>query len=204
VLRALVVGLTGGIGAGKSAALDRFGELGALVLDSDTIARAVVAAGTPGLAEVAARFGEGVLAADGTLDRARLAEIVFANADARVALETIVHPRVRAEVRKQVAAAPAGSVVVNAVPLLVEAGLSDDYDRVVVVEAPAEARIARLAATRGMSREEALRRIDAQASDVQRRAVAWRVIVNDTTLSALRAQVDDVWRELLAGRSRSR
>jgi dephospho-CoA kinase len=196
----LVVGLTGGIGAGKSAALDRFTELGAVVVDSDDVAREVVAAGTPGLAEVASRFGPDMLAADGTLDRARLAGVVFADADARAALEGIVHPRVRAEVRRRVAAAPAGSIVVNAVPLLAEAGLAGDYDLVVVIEAPVEARIARLAATRGMTRGEALQRIEAQADDVQRRSVAWRVIVNDTTLDALRARVDGVWRELVAHR----
>ena len=196
--RTLVVGLTGGIGAGKSAALDRFTELGAVVVDSDDVAREVVAAGTPGLAEVASRFGPDMLAADGTLDRARLAGVVFADADARAALEGIVHPRVRAEVRRRVAAAPAGSIVVNAVPLLAEAELAGDYDRVVVVEAPVEARIARLVVSRGMSREEAFQRIGVQASDEQRRAVAWRVIVNDGTLDTLRAQVDDVWRALLA------
>ena len=200
--RTLIVGLTGGIGAGKSAALDRFAELGAMVVDSDDIAHEVVAAGTPGLAEVAARFGPDMLAADGTLDRGRLAAVVFADADARAALEAIVHPRVRTEVRRRVAAAPAGSIVVNAVPLLAEADLAGDYDRVVVVEAPIEARIARLAASRGMSRDEAARRIAAQASDEQRRAIAWRVIVNDGTLDALRAQVDDVWGALLADAER--
>lgn len=202
VTRTLAVGLTGGIGAGKSAAADRFAELGAVVVDSDEIAREVVAAGTPGFAEVAARFGSEVLAADGTLDRVTLAAVVFADADARTALEAIVHPRVRAEVRRRVAAAPAGSIVINAVPLLVEAGLAGDYDRVVVVAAPADVRIARLAATRGMSRDEALRRIEAQASDEQRRAVAWRVIVNDGTLAALHSQVDEVWAALLADAGR--
>jgi dephospho-CoA kinase len=200
VARTLTVGLTGGIGAGKSAALDRFGELGAVVIDSDEVARDVVALGTPGLVEVTSRFGRGVLGADGTLDRARLADVVFADAEARAALEAIVHPRVRAEVRRRIAAAPAGSIVVNAVPLLVEVGLAGDYDLVVVVEAPIEVRIARLAATRGMTRGEALRRIEAQADDGQRRSVAWRVIVNDTTLDALRAQVDDVWRALIVHR----
>ena len=196
--RTLVVGLTGGIGAGKSAALDRFAELGAVVVDSDDVAHEVVAAGTPGLAAVVAQFGRDVLAADGTLDRARMAGVVFVDADARAALEAIVHPRVRAEVRRRIAAAPPGSIVVNAVPLLTEAALAGDYDRVVVVEAPIEARIARLAASRGMSQEAALRRIGAQASDEQRRSVAWRVIVNDRTLDTLRAQVDDVWDALLA------
>jgi len=192
----LMVGLTGGIGAGKSAVLERFRELGAVVIDSDDVAHEVVAVGTSGLAEVSARFGPEVLSLDGSLDRARLASIVFSDPDARADLEAIVHPRVRAEVRRRVAAAAGNAVVVNAVPLLVEAGLAPDYDRVVVVEAPVDVRVARLAASRGMSRVEALARVGAQASDEERRAVAWRVIVNDGSIEVLQAQVDGVWRAL--------
>lgn len=195
----LVVGLTGGIGAGKSAALERFRELGAVVVDSDDVAREVVAPGTPGLAAVVARFGPSVLRDDGTLDRAALASLVFSDDVARTDLEAITHPLVRAEVRRRVSAASSDSIVVNAVPLLVETGVAGEYDRVVVLEAPVELRVRRLARSRGMSRDEALARVAAQASDDERRAVAWRVIVNDGSLEALRAAVDEVWAELKAG-----
>ncbi len=192
----LVVGLTGGIGSGKSAALERFRELGAVVIDSDDVAREVVAPGTPGLASIIERFGPSVLRDDGTLDRAALASVVFADDAARADLEAITHPLVRAEVRRRVSAAPSDSIVVNAAPLLVETGIAGEYDRVVVMEAPAEQRVLRLARSRGMSREEALARMAAQASDDERRAVAWRVIANDRTLDELRAAVDVVWAEL--------
>jgi dephospho-CoA kinase len=191
------VGLTGGIGAGKSAALDRFRELGAVVIDSDDVARDVVEPGTDGHAAVVERFGSGIISSEGAVDRARLAAIVFADPDARADLEAIVHPRVRAEVRRRVSEAPADAIVVNAVPLLVEAGLESDFDRVVVVEAPIEMRVSRLAQSRGMPRDQALARIAAQADDGRRRAVAWRVIVNDGSVEHLRTQVDDVWRALL-------
>jgi dephospho-CoA kinase len=196
---ALTVGLTGGIAAGKSAVLDRFRELGAVVIDSDEVARSVVSVTTDGLADVVAAFGADVLLPDGSLDRSRLASIVFADDEKRAILESIVHPRVRAEVRRRVAAAPSDAIAVNAVPLLVETGLVDDFDRVIVVEAPVETRLARLAASRGMSRDEGLSRIRAQASDEQRRAVGWRVIENDGTLEKLRERVDEVWADLVAG-----
>lgn len=195
----LTVGLTGGIGAGKSAVLERFRELGAVVIDSDDVAREVVEPGTDGFAAVVARFGPEVVRADGSLDRPRLGSVVFADAAARADLEAIVHPRVRSKVRGRVRAAASDAVVVNAVPLLVEAGLAGEYDRIVVVEAPVEVRLRRLAESRGLGRDEAVARMDAQASDQQRRAVAWRVIVNDGSLDELRAQVDDAWRVLRAG-----
>lgn len=194
--RALTVGLTGGIGAGKSAVLDRFRALGALTIDSDEVARDVVEPGTEGLREIVAAFGPDVLTTAGTLDRARLGSVVFADAEARARLEAIVHPLVRAEVRRRFARAPADAIVVNAVPLLVEAGLVGEYDRIVVVEAPIEVRIARLVASRGMSRTDAMSRIAAQANEEQRRSVAWRVIENDGTLDQLRQQVDDIWAQL--------
>lgn len=192
----LVVGLTGGIGSGKSAALERFRELGAVVIDSDDVAREVVAPDTDGLAAVLARFGPAVVRVDGTLDRPMLASIVFSDAAARADLEAITHPLVRAEVRRRVSAASSDSIVVNAVPLLVETKIAGEYDRVVVVEAPVEQRVLRLARSRGMGREEALARMAAQASDDERRAVAWRVIVNDGSLADLRSAVDNVWAEL--------
>ena len=192
----LVVGLTGGIGSGKSAALERFRELGAVVIDSDDVARAVVAPGTDGFAAVVARFGPSVVRVDGMLDRPMLASIIFSDDAARADLEAITHPLVRAEVRRRVGAASSDSIVVNAVPLLVETGIGDEYDRVVVIESPVEQRVLRLARSRGMSRDEALARMAAQVSDDERRAVAWRVIVNDGSLESLRDAVDGVWEAL--------
>lgn len=193
----LFVGLTGGIGSGKSSVAARLAELGAVVIDSDRLAREVVEPGTDGHADVVARFGAGVLAADGAIDRAALAAKVFGDPDARKALEAIVHPRVRARTAELAMAAPPGSVVVNDVPLLVEAGLAGAYQVVIVVLATEETRVARLAAGRGMSEAEAQARIAAQATDEQRRAVADVVIVNDGTREQLREQVDRVWRETL-------
>ena len=195
--KALAVGLTGGIGAGKSAVLSRFADLGAVVFDSDDISRDVVAGGTAGFDAVVKAFGTAVVDGDGGLDRQRIAEIVFADAAARRQLEAIVHPLVRAEVLRRIATAPVGAIVVNAVPLLVEADLGGDYDRIVVVEADREVRLERLARA-GMSQPEALMRMAAQTDDDARRAVAWRVIVNDGSLTELRDEVDDVWRDLEA------
>lgn len=191
-----MVGLTGGIGSGKSAVARRLAELGAVVIDSDRLAREVVAPGTEGLADVVAEFGAGVLAPDGGLDRAALARVVFADPAGRRRLEAIVHPRVRAAVEERAAAAPAGSVVVNDVPLLVEAGLADRYQVVVVVLADESRRVARLVRDRGMTEQEARARIAAQATDEQRRAVADIVIENDATLDDLAGRVDEVWTEL--------
>ena len=192
----LVIGLTGGTGAGKSAVAARLSELGAIVVDSDALAREVVAAGTEGGAEVAAAFPTAV-AADGTLDRAALGRVVFAEPDARRRLEAIVHPRVRARMAEIVASAPPDAIVVNDVPLLVEANLADHYDLVLVVLADEETRVRRLVAGRGLSESDARARIAAQASDEQRRAVADVVIVNDATLDDLLTEVDRVWRDVI-------
>jgi len=192
-----MVGLTGGIGAGKSAVAARLAALGAVVIDADALSREVVAPGTEGLAEVVEAFGPGVLAADGSLDRPALGRMVFGDDAARSRLESIVHPRVRARSAELIAAAPPDAVVVNDVPLLVEAGYRDRFQLVVVVQAPLEVRIERLARTRGMSRAEAESRIAAQATDEQRREVADVVIDNDGTLDDLRARVDAVWNDVL-------
>lgn len=191
------VGLTGGIGSGKSAVAARLAELGAVVIDSDRLAREVVAPGTDGLAEVVARFGPQVLAADGALDRPALGKVVFGDEAARRDLESIIHPRVRARAAELAMAAPPDAVVVNDVPLLIEAGLADQYELVVVVFADEATRLARLVRDRGMTEAEARARIAAQATDEQRRAVADVSIVNDGTLDELRAAVDDVWRTRL-------
>ena len=191
----MLVGLTGGIGAGKSVVAKRLAELGAVVIDSDQLAREVVAPGTDGLAEVVAAFGPGVLGEDGTLNRPALAQRVFADQQARERLEAIIHPRVRARTAALVAQAPPGSVVVNDVPLLVESGIEGMFDLVIVVLASEATRIRRLVEERGMSEDEARRRIAAQATDEQRRAVADIVLDNDGSLDDLRAAVDKVWRE---------
>ena len=200
----LLVGLTGGIGAGKSAVAARLAELGAIVIDSDRLAREVVAPGTEGLAEVVEAFGEGVFAPDGSLDRPAVARLVFGDDAARRRLEAIVHPRVRARAAEIAAAAPSDAVVVNDVPLLVEAGLAAGFDLVIVVLADASTRVARLARDRGMAEAEARARIAAQATDDQRRAVADVVLHNDGTPDELREAVDRAWREEILPRRESR
>ena len=187
------IGLTGGIGSGKTAVAALMAEHGAIVVDADALARDVVAPGTPGLAAVVAEFGPDVTAADGELDRSRLAAIVFADDAALHRLNAIVHPLVADRTVALLAKAPEDAVLVHDVPLLVENGLADHYDLVVVVEAPAAVRVNRLTAARGMSETQALARMRAQASDEQRRVVADVVIVNDGTTEDLRSRVDAVW-----------
>jgi len=193
----LFVGLTGGIGSGKSSVAARLAELGAVVIDSDRLAREVVEPGTDGHKAVVERFGDKVLGPDGAIDRAALAAQVFGDVAARKDLEAIIHPRVRARTAEIAQSAAPDAIVVNDVPLLVEAGLSSAYNLVIVVLASEPTRIARLAADRRMAESEARARIAAQATDEQRRAVADVVIVNDGTLEELRTQVDRAWREEL-------
>jgi dephospho-CoA kinase len=187
------VGLTGGIGSGKSTVSGLLAARGAVVVDSDALAREVVAPGTPGFAAVVEAFGREVLTPDGHLDRPALGRIVFADPQARRRLEEITHPLVRARAREIEAAAPDGSVVVHDVPLLVETGQADKFDAVVVVDADIDRQLQRLADTRGMPADEARSRIGAQATREQRKAAADYVIVNDGSLDDLRRQVDDVW-----------
>jgi dephospho-CoA kinase len=197
---ALTVGLTGGLGAGKSAVLDELVALGAVGIDADMVARDVVLPGTAGFAEVAAAFGPSVVASDGGLDRGRLAAIVFADAGERARLEAIIHPLVRAETRRRIAVAAPEAIVVNAVPLLAETGLAAQFDVVVVVQAPLPLRLDRVLASRGMSDGDARARIAVQASDEERAAIAWRVIPNEGTLTELRLEVARLWAALLARR----
>lgn len=191
------VGLTGGIGAGKSSVSRLLAERGALVVDSDALAREVVEPGTPGLDAVVAEFGPEILTSVGGLDRPRLGRLVFADTSARRRLEAIVHPLVRARAAELERAAPAGTIVVQDVPLLVETGQAPSFDIVVVVEAPLSDQVRRLVGGRGMTDEEAMARISAQATPEQRRAVADEVIVNDGSLEQLRIQVDALWARLL-------
>jgi dephospho-CoA kinase len=193
----LRIGLTGGIGSGKSTVAALLAERGARVVDADRIAREVVEPGTPGLAAVVAEFGEGVLAADGALDRPALAALVFADPAARARLDAVVHPLVRARAAEQLAAAPPDAVVVQDVPLLVETGNAGSHDLVLVVETDQDIRVARLV-DRGMTAEDARARIASQATDAQRRAVADVVLRNDGDRDALAAQVDRFWAERVA------
>jgi dephospho-CoA kinase len=193
----LRIGLTGGIGSGKSTVAALLAARGALVVDADRIAREVVEPGTPGLAAVVEAFGPGVLTADGALDRAALASVVFSDPQARARLDAIVHPLVRARAREAVAQAPPDAVVVQDVPLLVETGQAGQYDLVLVVEAVLETRVARLV-RRGLGEDDARARIAAQATDEQRRAVADVVLDNSGAPEALAGQVDRFWAERVA------
>jgi dephospho-CoA kinase len=192
----LRVGLTGGIGSGKSTAARRFASLGAVLVDSDVLAREVVAPGTDGLAEVVAAFGDGVVGPDGALDRPALAAVVFADPRARERLNAIVHPRVRDRTEELVAAATArtaAAVVVQDVPLLVETGSPAAFALVVVVHAEEEVRVRRLVGTRGMSADDARARIAAQADDAARRAAADVWLDNTGAPAELDAAVDALW-----------
>ncbi|WP_329102245.1 dephospho-CoA kinase [Micromonospora sp. NBC_01699] len=193
----LMVGLTGGIGSGKSVVATRLSRLGAVLIDADRIAREVVAPGTEGLAEIVATFGDRVLAADGSLDRPALGALVFDDEPARRQLERITHPRVRARTAQLAAGAPADAIVVNDVPLLVEAGLAPTYHLVVVVTADRATRVDRLVRDRGMSVEQAEQRIRAQTGDPQRRAAADVVLGNDGDLADLHGRVETLWRDRL-------
>ncbi len=191
------VGLTGGVGAGKSTVAALLAEQGAVVIDADTIAREVVRAGTPGFAAVVERFGRDVVGSDGELDRARLAEIVFGDDAARDALNGIVHPLVGRRSAELMAGVPDDAIVVYDVPLLAENRLDHGFDAVVVVEADLATRLRRLD-ERGLPEAQARARIAAQASDEQRRAVADEVLRNDGSKDELADQVRALWQRLRA------
>lgn len=194
----LHVGLTGGIASGKSTVAAELVRLGAIVVDSDSLARTVVAPGSEGLLRVREAFGPSAIAADGTMDRAAVGRLVFADPEALQRLNGIIHPLVRAEGRRLVEEAGPDAVVVQDVPLLVETGQADAYDLVLVVEADAEERVARMVRDRGMTEADARARMAAQATDEQRRAVADVLIVNDAGLEDLRRTTRRVWDEYVA------
>ncbi|MFJ4815298.1 dephospho-CoA kinase [Streptomyces sp. NPDC088801] len=193
----LKVGLTGGIGAGKSEVSRLLVECGAVLIDADRIAREVVAPGTPGLASVVEAFGEEILAADGSLDRPRLGAIVFADAERLATLNAIVHPLVGTRSRELEQAAAEDAVVIHDVPLLTENSLAPLYDVVIVVDAAPETQLDRLVRLRGMTEEDARARMAAQATREQRREIADIVIDNDVPLEELEQRVKDVWAELV-------
>ena len=197
------VGLTGGIGSGKSTVSRLLERRGAVVIDGDRIAREIVEPGEPALAEVVDRFGRDILQADGTLDRAGLAAIVFPDPEALAALNSIMLPRIArriAELTEQ-AERDGAEVVVQDSPLLVETEAHDDFDAVLVVQAPLDARLDRLVA-RGLDRADAQARMDRQATDEQRAAVADIVLDNSGDEAALEAQVDAAWEKLVGGGQR--
>ncbi|MEO7069319.1 MAG: dephospho-CoA kinase [Nostocoides sp.] len=194
----LRVGLTGGIGSGKSTAARRLAELGARVIDSDVLAREVVEPGTEGLAAVVDRFGRNLVGADGSLDRAALGRMVFGDDQARRDLEAILHPRIAARTRELTATAPADAIVVHDVPLLVEKAMGSAYHLVVVVGADEQTRVDRLVTDRGMTPDDAHGRIAAQATDEQRHLAADVWLDNSGTRDSLSAAVDTLWRERLA------
>ncbi len=196
-----IIGLTGGIAAGKSTVSGRFAEHGAVVVDADLLAREAVAPGSPGLTAVRERFGPAVIAADGSLDRPALGAVVFADTAARKDLEAITHPEVWRLARERfdaAAAADPDALVVYDVPLLAEARGSRPirFDAVVVVDAPAATRVQRLVEHRGMTVEEARRRVDAQASDAERLALADHVVDATGSLQDTLRSADAVWAAL--------
>jgi dephospho-CoA kinase len=192
----LRVGLSGGIGSGKSTVARALARRGAIVIDADVIAREVVEPGEPGLAAVVERFGPEILDSEGRLDRPKLAALVFDDPAARADLNAIVHPRVALETARRTNAAPPDAIVVMDVPLLVEAARSG-YDVVVIVEAPESVRLERLTA-RGMNPDDARRRMAAQASDADRRKVADVILDNGGSEEDLEHQIDALWAQLTA------
>jgi len=197
------VGLTGGVASGKSTVSAILDELGAVIIDADTLAREVVAKGTPGLEAVVEEFGEELLAADGELDRPAMGRLVFSDEPARRRLEGIVHPLVFERIVELEEGAPADAVVVHDIPLLAETGRAGEFDHVIVVDAPAELQVERMTADRGWSEEDAASRIAAQASPEKRRAIATIIIENTGTREDLRRRVAEVYAEVVSAGSRN-
>ena len=190
------IGLTGGIASGKSTVARKLEQLGAFTIDADVLARDVVALGTEGLKAVVARFGNSVLAADGSLDRSVLARVIFADPQARADLNAIIHPLVRERAAEMEAAAPAGTVVVHVIPLLVETGQQDRFDAVVVVDTTVEEQLRRLTRRDGLTQTEAEQRVAAQASREERLGAATHVIDSSGPVRETMRQVDELWQNL--------
>ncbi|CAB4529869.1 MAG: dephospho-CoA kinase [Actinobacteria bacterium] len=187
----LTVALTGGIGSGKSLAGELFAELGAIVVDSDQLARDVVERGTPGFDEVVATFGDDILTS-GLIDRKKLGEIVFSDDSKRKQLESILHPLIRTALDNVKRAAPHDSVVINQIPLLVETGGKERFDLIIAISCDVEVRRERLIA-RGLASYEIDKRLAAQVQDVQREAIADFIITNNGDKDDLQKQVEKIW-----------
>ena len=190
------MGLTGGIASGKSTVSAILAELGAVIIDADALAREVVERGTPGLAAVVAEFGDGLLTADGDLNRPAMGNLVFNDPEARKRLEAIVHPLVFERIVDLETHAPEGALVVHDIPLLAESGRADTFDAVIVVDAPAEVQVERMLRDRGWTRAEAEARMGAQASREDRNAIATHLVENTGTIEDLRRRVTEVFEEL--------
>jgi dephospho-CoA kinase len=193
-----LIGLTGGIAAGKSTVAKRWVEHGAIEIDADQLARDAVAPGTQGLAEIEQTFGASVLNHDGGLDRAKLGALVFQDEIKRLALNAIVHPLVKQRTREILSALPKDCIVIYNVPLLVEAGVDHDFDFIVTVEAPEEEQISRLLKFRGMTKEEAVARIKSQAKPVERAAAANVILNSNQDINLLLRDADALWKEIEA------
>ena len=194
----LLVALTGGIGSGKSLAAQFFADLGAVVVDSDQLARQVIERGSVGFDEVVTRFGDEILTV-GDIDRKKLGEIIFADSTARGDLEAITHPRIREALAAIVATLPEDRIVINQIPLLVETGGKARFDLVIAITSPDELRYQRLL-ERGMKPQEIKSRIAAQVSDSARVAIADYIITNDGNAGNLLRQVKKLWEEVLLPR----
>ena len=196
---AFVVGLTGGIGSGKSLAAQFFSQLGAIVIDADQLARSAIERGSEGFDEVLLRFGDTVLK-NGDIDRVALGQIIFENPEAKKDLEEIIHPRIRIEFEEAVASLNPGEVMVYEIPLLVETKTADRFDFVITVESDAELRKQRLR-TRGMFHSDIEKRMASQATEEQRRAIADCVLTNNGTEDDLLRQVENVWESTILPRA---
>jgi dephospho-CoA kinase len=192
----LIVGLTGGIGAGKSTVANMFAQLGALTIDADQLSRQAIEPGSSGFDEVVAEFSQEILT-DGDIDRQKLGKIVFKDADKRKKLEAIIHPKVQEALATKIKSLSPGDVLIYEIPLLVETGAAEKFDFIITVESDIENRLDRLF-ERGMDEDEAERRIAAQASQAQREAVADRVIINDGDRAELFAECARIWESELS------
>ena len=192
-----LIGLTGGIAAGKSTVAKRWAEHGALEIDADQVARDVVEPGTVGLGRIVEAFGSDVLTADGELNRKQLAMQIFSDAGKRKLLNSILHPLIKERTKQLMRELPADSIVVYNVPLLVEAAVDHPFDLVVTVEAPEEEQLRRLVQTRGLTESEARSRIAAQAKPIERAARADRILNSNQDINLLLRDADSLWRDIL-------
>ncbi|MFM6977210.1 MAG: dephospho-CoA kinase [Micrococcales bacterium] len=191
-----LIGLTGGIAAGKSTVAKRWVEHGALEIDADAIAREVVEPGSDGLRQIVETFGENILNPDGSLNRAKLGELIFSDELKRLALNAIVHPLVKDRTKQILADLPSNAIAIYNVPLLVEAGVDHDFDFVVTVEAPEDEQVRRMVKHRGMTESEARARISAQAKPIERAAVADVILNSNQDINLLLRDADELWRSI--------